>query len=169
MEQSPKRKTPGGDAQQADDEPSTSGRGSGPDDAQRKRKGQPAADSEAVGEDATEAPLDQQAGEEGEARGGKKRGRKEGGDAGMAAAPPGKKARVLGGNAFTTEQLFTEKKLKDRKKEFLKRKAEKQKGGRKAGAGRAPVVEKELQLRDQVKFGEVVHAPLDVQLKRKHW
>ncbi|GLC34627.1 hypothetical protein PLESTB_001240900 [Pleodorina starrii] len=73
---------------------------------------------------------------------------------------------VKGANAFT--ELFVEKKLKDKKKDYLKRKAEQKrhKGG--PGGGQL-VVEKELQLRDKVKFGEVVHAPLQVHLKRKHW
>ncbi|GFR40197.1 hypothetical protein Agub_g757 [Astrephomene gubernaculifera] len=73
---------------------------------------------------------------------------------------------LKGGNAFTTAQS-EEKKLKDRKKEYLKRKQQDKKR-KKVPAGQV-VVEKELQLRDKVKFGEVVDAPLEVHLKRKHW
>ncbi|EFJ49492.1 hypothetical protein VOLCADRAFT_89739 [Volvox carteri f. nagariensis] len=64
---------------------------------------------------------------------------------------------VKGANPFTEQ--FVQKKLKDRKKEYLKRKAEKK---RRKGTGGQVVVEKELQLKDHVKFGEV-------HLKRKHW
>ncbi len=46
---------------------------------------------------------------------------------------------------------------------YLKAKALKKKVKHKAGA---PTVEKELQLRDKVAFGEVVHAPLKVQVRR---
>lgn len=60
---------------------------------------------------------------------------------------------MKGGNAFLlNESQFASKKLKDRKKEYLKRKKEKK--AVKTASG-APLVEKELQLRDKVKFGEV--------------
>ncbi|KXZ42001.1 hypothetical protein GPECTOR_226g496 [Gonium pectorale] len=72
---------------------------------------------------------------------------------------------VKGANPFTEQ--FVDKKLKAKKKEYLKRKQEK----KQAKGGQEVVVEKELELkhRDKVKFGEVVHAPLEVHLKRKHW
>ncbi|PNH09693.1 hypothetical protein TSOC_003705 [Tetrabaena socialis] len=76
----------------------------------------------------------------------------------------GKGAGLVGGNPFTTEQ-GVQHKLKGKRKEYLKRKEEK----KRAKGGGELVVEKELQLRDKVQFGEVVHAPLQVHLKRKHW
>ncbi|KAG2501081.1 hypothetical protein HYH03_000899 [Edaphochlamys debaryana] len=74
--------------------------------------------------------------------------------------------RLVGGNPFLQQQHGEAKKLKDSKKDYLKRKQERKKA--KGGSGPL-VVEKELQLRDKVKFGEVVDAPLDVHLKRRHW
>ncbi|GIL94176.1 hypothetical protein Vretimale_339 [Volvox reticuliferus] len=76
----------------------------------------------------------------------------------------GDKTALQGADRFT--ELFVQKKLKDKKKEYLKRKAELK---HKRGARAQVVVEKELQLKDNVKFGEVVDAPLKVHLKRKHW
>ncbi|GLI64160.1 hypothetical protein VaNZ11_007345 [Volvox africanus] len=76
----------------------------------------------------------------------------------------GDRAVAKGANHFT--ELFAQKKLKAKKKEYLKRKAEMK---HKRGAKSQVVVEKELQLKDNIKFGEVVDAPLKVNLKRKHW
>ncbi|PNW86529.1 hypothetical protein CHLRE_02g090400v5 [Chlamydomonas reinhardtii] len=87
--------------------------------------------------------------------------------AGAAAGKQQPGGKMKGGNAFLlNESQFASKKLKDRKKEYLKRKKEKK--AVKTASG-APLVEKELQLRDKVKFGEVVDAPLEIHLKRKHW
>lgn len=47
---------------------------------------------------------------------------------------------------------------------YLRSKQLKKKQGNR-GTGGAPVVEKELKLRDKVAFGEVVHAPLEMQVR----
>jgi len=59
------------------------------------------------------------------------------------------------------------KKLKQRKKEYLNKKKLKRRG-QDGTALLASLHEKEL-VQDKVKFGERVDAPLQVQLKRKHW
>jgi len=69
-------------------------------------------------------------------------------------------------------EKFNVKKLKNRKKEYLKAKAEKKrnKGSREDNL----MVSKELELQmksklEAAKFGEVADAPLKINLKRKHW
>jgi len=59
------------------------------------------------------------------------------------------------------------KKLKQRKKDYLNAKKLKKKKGKKGTE--ETMHEKERQLVDKVRFGETVHQPLKVHLKRKHW
>ena len=77
------------------------------------------------------------------------------------------------GGATATDALFQHKRLKDRKKEFLKAKKLK-KQQRRGGSSGSELTEKEAQLAaaaaaSRPAFGEQAYQPLKVQLKRKHW
>lgn len=60
------------------------------------------------------------------------------------------------------------KKLKQSKKDYLNRKKLKKKLGKAAKEDKS-LLEKSLQQQGKVRFGEVSDAPLEVNLKRKHW
>ncbi|KAI8475026.1 MAG: hypothetical protein J3K34DRAFT_89605 [Monoraphidium minutum] len=106
----------------------------------------------------------QQAGEAQEPEGGPQKKRKK-----AAAAAAGGKQQPGGGGTPAGGLWEQPKTLKARKKEYLNKKKAKAKGKGQLPAHLVGVTEKELALRDVVRFGERVDAPPQVQLKRKNW